>query len=357
MQLHRLVEDDPFPAIFGDPAGWRRSYGRIDARGHAVLLYDKTRDGHDIRAVIVGEGGKSVAGLGPYTLAHWTSDPALPHLHSLCARRPHIVPIRYRPGKRCTIKLARGKGLFVKALADERGEGFLRDARALWSASRQGQFGFAVARPAGWLPGMRMIVHHTVPGAPVGQALRGPLGAALAARMGAANATLAASALRPATDYGYDWQLRRTAKYAKRIGRRLPAAAPLLQRIMGRLADVSPGMFQRPIHGAPHLHQWLIAGEHLALVDFDRFGLGDPELDAATFIAEADFEDGFDGIGEAYRQGFEREVPLDGRLVEAYRLQKHVAKALRLLSAIRLDAEEQTLAVLARAARRAECLT
>ena len=94
----------------------------------------------------------------------------------------------------------------------------------------------------------------------------------------------------------------------------------------------------------------------MALVDFDRFGLGDPELDAATFLAEADFEDGFAGIGEAYVAGFADECPINPRLVEAYRLHKHVAKAERLLGAVRVDAAERALALLRQVAARAEQL-
>jgi aminoglycoside phosphotransferase (APT) family kinase protein len=227
----------------------------------------------------------------------------------------------------------------------------------LWRACKDGQLGFAVARPAGWLPGMRMLVHHAIAGAPVEQTLRGPQGVQLATRMGTANATLAASDLWPEKHYDYAWQLKRTAKYAKRIGQRLPDAEPVLRRIMAKLEDIKPSGPPRPIHGAPHLHQWLVAGDQLGLVDFDRFGLGDPELDVATFLAEADFENNFAEIGRAYHTGFAREVALNRRLLWAYRLQKHIAKALRLLSAIRLDAEDHALHVLELAAYKAERLS
>ncbi len=174
--------------------------------------------------------------------------------------------------------------------------------------------------------------------------------------MGAANATLAASDLCPERSYGYAWQLKRTAKYAKRIGNACPLPGPRCGGSWHGWAICKHGKADRPIHGAPHLHQWLIAGDQLGLVDFDRFGLGDPELDVATFLAEADFEDSFDGLGEAYRTGFENALPLDNRLVGVYRLQKHVAKALRLLGAIRLDAEDRALQVIEQAASKAERL-
>ena len=40
-----------------------------------------------------------------------------------------------------------------------------------------------------------------------------------------------------------------------------------------------------PVHGAPHQHQWLADGQRLGLIDFDRFALGDPELDLAVTLA------------------------------------------------------------------------
>jgi aminoglycoside phosphotransferase (APT) family kinase protein len=98
-------------------------------------------------------------------------------------------------------------------------------------------------------------------------------------------------------------------------------------------------------------------GEQLYLVDFDRFGLGDPELEVATFLAEWDFESGApEGVGEAYRQGFSAVVSLNDQLVEAYRLHKYVAKALRTISAIRIDAAERTRAILQDTAARARTL-
>ena len=353
-----LTANDPFPALLGDAATWRRSYGRVDGKGRAVLLYDRSGGRPDTRAVMLTNGPDATSGIGAFTIAHWADDPLLPALRDVARRWPDAVPVRYRPGKRCTLFLPRGGGLFIKALADDRGAGIAADARLLWQAAGAGALDFRVARPAGWLSGARLLVQHKLAGTGVALLLRDAGGAALAQRMGAANASLAQSSLRPARCYDYSWQVERTGKYARRIGKRLPAAIPLLARIMAALGKVTPGRAERPIHGAPHLHQWLMddAGM-LALVDFDRFGLGDPELDAATFLAEADFEDRFAGIGAAYVAGFASAYPLNHPLVEAYRLHKHVAKAERLLGAVRIDAAERALALLCRVAAQAEHLT
>jgi len=39
------------------------------------------------------------------------------------------------------------------------------------------------------------------------------------------------------------------------------------------------------------MHQWLVDGDgRLGLVDFDRYALGEPELDIATFLVELETE-------------------------------------------------------------------
>jgi aminoglycoside phosphotransferase (APT) family kinase protein len=91
----------------------------------------------------------------------------------------------------------------------------------------------------------------------------------------------------------------------------------------------------------------------LMLVDFDRFGLGDPELEVATFVAEADFESSCysSAAGEAFRAGFEAKWPLNAKLFNAYRVHKHIAKALRTATALRLDARERALEIISGAER------
>jgi aminoglycoside phosphotransferase (APT) family kinase protein len=260
------------------------------------------------------------------------------------------VPVRYRPGKRCTLR----KGsLFLKCLADARGETINRDARLLWQAYGEGRLAFGVARPGGWLPAMNMVVQHRVPGESVVDRLWTADGEPLAYRLGRANASLALAGIRPAARFTYADQMKRTAKYARRLAEHMPQAWPVIARLMDRLARVAAGPADRPIHGAPHAHQWLDGPDGAQLVDFDRFGLGDPELEVATFVGEADFERSphAAATGAAYRAGFEAVLPLDPDLLSAYRVHKHLAKALRTARAVRPDAHARAMAVLAGAGR------
>ena len=230
--IELLASADPFPALLGDAASWQRSHGRVDGKGRAVLLYERAGGAADIRAVSLGAGPGEAAGIGAFAISRWADDPQLPALGELARRWPDALPVRYRPGKRCTVFLPRGGGLFIKALADDRGAQIAADARLLWQAGRAGELAFRVARSAGWLPGMRLIVQHRLSGSGVAALLAATGGAALARQMGAANASLALSSLRPAHRYDYLWQMDRTGKYARRMAKRLPGAEPLLMRIM-----------------------------------------------------------------------------------------------------------------------------
>jgi hypothetical protein len=338
-ELVRLIlQDDPARAKLNGGDDWQRVYGRMSAQGAVLVYEDKGKPETAIAASVTEDGSVS--------MRRWSDDPALPALGQLVRSHPGASPVRYRPGKRCTL---RKDGLFLKCVADDRGCAINRDARLLWAAARQGMLGFGVARPGGWLPSFRMMAQHKVAGRPIVEALRSGDGAVLAKRLGSANATLAEASLTPSGRATYADQMKRTGKYAQRLAKYVAQSAPILDRLMSQLADVEPGKADRPIHGAPHAHQWLDGPEGLQLVDFDRFGLSDPEVDVATFMAEADFEDWPDAgaIGAAYRDGFEERRPLKAGLVKAYRVHKHIAKALRTATAIRLDAEERTLEILA----------
>ena len=343
--VQHILRDDPVRVHLAN-GDWQRVYGKLSSQG-ATLVYENAEGPATAVVASVSADERQVQ------VRPWSDDATLPALPALLARHSDAIPVRYRPGKRCTLR----KGeLFLKLVADERGCSINRDARLLWAGQQAGMFTFGVARPAGWLPSPRMILQHRVEGAPVIERLWSNEGPALALRLGQANASLAASPLTPPMRFTYADQMQRTAKYARRLAKYLPHTGALLDQMMMYFETIRPGPANRPIHGAPHAHQWLDGPDGLKLVDFDRFGLGDPELDVATFVAEADFEDAANAteVGQAYRNGFADSWPLNPSLAHTYRLHKHVAKALRTATAIRLDAEERTMAILANALRMKE---
>ncbi len=102
-----------------------------------------------------------------------------------------------------------------------------------------------------------------------------------------------------------------------------------------------------PLHGAAHLGQWLV-GERgrLGLVDFDRFALGEPEFDLATFLVElhavSDVRGSGDDLGERLLDGFRsRAGDPDPRRLALYLVHKRLARAARSAAGLRPDGEER----------------
>ena len=100
-----------------------------------------------------------------------------------------------------------------------------------------------------------------------------------------------------------------------------------------------------PVHGAPHMHQWLVDGSgRLGLVDFDRYALGEPELDVATFLVELETESpravAMAELAAATEAGF---AAAGGRLdpdrLVLWTAHKRLAKVAGTAAALRPDAE------------------
>ena len=149
-------------------------------------------------------------------------------------------------------------------------------------------------------------------------------------------------------------QLRRSARYARQFARLLPELHAPIESFITLATQAHarhPDGAARPIHGAPHPQQWLL-GTRVGLVDFDRVGSGPVELDAATFVAELDFESLDDGLRESLSATFlaayaERVGGLDAARLDLYRAHKHFAKAFKTAAAIRSDRRERSAQILA----------
>jgi aminoglycoside phosphotransferase (APT) family kinase protein len=122
----------------------------------------------------------------------------------------------------------------------------------------------------------------------------------------------------------------------------LPASR-LLERLQKTYAGC-PVSEPRPVHGALHASQWLEDGVGLALLDYDSLALGDPELDAATFLADMDVQNRervpVDRLNIAFLAGYEETGGLlDPRLLAAYRANRRLEKALRVARALRPEGD------------------
>jgi hypothetical protein len=330
---------------------WRRVFGRLQPPGSpwAVLAYE-AEPGPTVR-VLLHEPGAAPADavpagtLGLIEISPCESDPALPGLAAVLAGLTDPAVVRYRPGNRCTVRGTAGGTRFVKVMS---GTDDQVDARELWDAARSGALSFAPPEPHGWDERTRSSWYGVVPGGPIAAELLGPDGAGVSRRIGAALGRLAVAPLHPVTRCGPADQLARTGRALARAAAAAPALADRLAAAGAVLERVHDGLADRPlvpVHGAPHMHQWLVDGDgRLGLVDFDRYARGEPELDIATFLVELETEspravpmaeletavvDGFRSTGGE----------LDADRLALHTVHKRLAKVARTASGLRPDAE------------------
>ncbi|MEK7266412.1 MAG: phosphotransferase, partial [Pseudomonadota bacterium] len=260
--------------------------------------------------------------------------------------------------KRCTFSGAGddGRKVFVKSFADERAEDLWRDALSLADAADRGAFGFEIAAPVWFDPGANALALAALNGVNAAPLLRGNDGETHAISIARALATILLSGVVTRAAFDAADQLARTRKYAKRFKKCAPQLSPTIERFLHTLDgddlhnNQAPELL--PVHGAPHPQQWLIDGDRLGLVDFDRFGLGHVELDAATFVAELDFENmpatRRNNIGAAFVDEYKRHLnAFDDRVFMIFRAHKHFAKAFKTAIAIRPDRIDRAEAILA----------
>jgi phosphotransferase family enzyme len=287
---------------------------------------------------------------GRLRVTRFPSDPTLPTLERALAAHRRWTVVRYRPGRRCTIRVdEEGSVRFAKVYRDGAGERAHADGLQLWGAARRGELGFLVAKPERFDPELRVVWHGSVAGAPVGERLRGPRGEELARRLGRAAGTLERASLRPRLRRDRRTELARSRLRCFELERRVPALGEPARQLLAALdaahAACEPGE-PRPVHGALHVSQWLENGEGVALLDYDSLALGDPELDAATFLADLDVQNRerlpVDRLGAAFLSGFVATAgPLDLRLLATYRAHRRLEKALRVARALRPDGDRK----------------
>jgi len=207
-----------------------------------------------------------------------------------------------------------------------------------------------VAKPIRWDIKRQTLWQHAIEGKPLIKQLFSSDGASIASRIGQAAGGMTQSKIEPAMQFNGQDQMQRSRKYAQELAKRLPDLTDSLNDLLQSLdllhARQSTKFTPKPLHGAPHAHQWLDCGDRLGLVDFDRTCLGDPELDAATFIAEMDFEDRqtvpVDELNGTFLDAYQSVAgKLDNHLLNAYRSHKRLAKALKAARSLRINGDRK----------------
>ncbi len=363
-----LEADDPAGYLPSTSTGWRRIFARLqpEASSWAVLAYEPDQPAGDGSAWLVrmvemcdgGAGGPAavVHPAGDLVITSLADDVKLTGLRRLAdnagADGPRAVTLlRYRPQRRCTLRITdHTHDYVVKVLADDRGERFHRDAGELWRVAQDGELGFRVAEPIRWEETTRSVWQGIVPGVPIASQLLGADGESIARDMGAALGTLARSTVLPSATVTSDDQLQRTRRAVDQAIRRVPALTDDLQRILDALSSRHHALSHDrlvPVHGAPHMHQWLVDDERqLGLIDFDRFALGEIELDIATLLVELDYEgdlkQSIGTIADAVIEGFaDRGCEVDRSRLQLYCAHKRMNKVTREAWALRTDGERR----------------
>ena len=339
---------------------WRRTYGRLTP--HAVAFADlvfasetpspelcrvevfdcRPDDPRTHRDVCIAESE-----IGWMRVTRFPFDPALTGLARVA---PAATVVRYRPGRRCTLRIDRAdRTVFAKVYPNNDGARVYRELVGLRRAASDGELQMAIAEPLGWDPDTRTLFQSALAGQSASDGLRSDRGEELARRIGTAAASLACATVQAADVFDGAAQMRRSRRRAAELTRRVPRLSATVTFIIDRLEELharggtrEPG----PIHGAPHPDQWLDDGNAIGLIDFDRFSRGDPEMDAGILLGDLDaigpstvpatslaaaVLDGYRAAGVALRE----------ELVCAYRAHQQLAKALRAAHAIRPDGDRK----------------
>lgn len=350
---------------------WTRTYGRFEPDGqpYAVIVLsgrdnpaalcrvdvfdDPSRERQGCRLFDAGSAGWM-------RVSPFTTDPFLPTLDAVLAIPAEIAVVRYRPFRRCTLRVSTDTRIvFAKVYPDARGARIYDESLLLQEAVCRGDLGFRVARSDRWDPARMTLWQESLSGISLTCPLAGAAAPRLARQIGEAIGSLAVSPVRPAEIFDASAQQTRTAHYCARLTEIVPGvsqkAAALLQQLSW-LSARPPSVPLAPIHGAAHPKQWLVEGATLGLVDFDRLSWGEPELDLATFVTAIEFEEGPQRAEELLAQavrGFEAVArPMDLKRLAAYRLHKHVAKAYRAAVALHAQGDGKVMRILEETERR-----
>ena len=313
---------------------WNQTFASTRANGNKVFVFQRSTCWKDIAIVrndIMLTGARSIAipEFGAMICHSIEEDPALRSLQKIIPRYHSVNVLRYRPGKRATLAgfEKSGQAVIIKCLA----RGALPTFRQLQAVYRQrSSLSFRVSRPLALYVDDQVLIQTRLAGEPLRWSHKTE-NARQASRMAEAIISMHKSPVMIEHKFDVSDQQMRSARCAALILERLPSESALVNSLMNQLQRIQQSIAREnhplvPIHGSLHSHQWLIHGDTLALVDFDRAAMGHPELDFATFLTEWDYED--DDVGMPIKQAFMQAVThADDMVLAYYRSHKHLAKA------------------------------
>lgn len=241
--------------------------------------------------------------LDPRAMAR-TLETNLPECANGAARvtRCRVEVLRYRPGKRCTLRLEvllremrtgviSARTLFGKLYHKvAKAQAVFEEMQMLAQTAPVREGRVSVARAAAFLPELGMVAQTAEDGVPLHSLLgdaRGWSGALRAAGALASLHTIAAGSRR---ERPIAAELARFAERAAKVA----SVDTILGNRMGELAAVLPAWLEYLpawgaesvlVHGDCKPSQFLMGAERITLLDFDHAGIADPASDIGTFLA------------------------------------------------------------------------
>jgi aminoglycoside phosphotransferase (APT) family kinase protein len=225
--------------------------------------------------------------------------------------RCRVTPLRYRPGRRCTVQLdihlrenktgaITSRTLFGKVYHDvAKAKAVYGEMQMLAAATPVQEGPISLARAVAFLPDLALILQAPVEGRPLDMLFGRMKGAAEKGNQHGWNGALrAATALAALHRTGLTSQRERLiaaelARFKRRTAR-VSLADPFLGRRMEELAMALSTRFEQLldwdpevslVHGDCKPSQFLIGPNHVALLDFDHCGMADPASDVGNFLA------------------------------------------------------------------------
>jgi hypothetical protein len=235
---------------------------------------------------------------------------ALPEFQAGAVRilRCDVKPLRFRPGRRCTVRLSMWlqekesgaiyqRVLYGKIYHDLEKAGRVYQQMLSLSdciAAKDGQIAFATA--SAFLPDLAMVLQEPIEGVPLDSLIscdtkvsdaRGSAGTVAAA---SALAALHTSGLTAGKPRSISAELVRFKKRGARIGQVNPELGNEIIKLADALSDWLDTLDQWGatiglVHGDCKPAQFLIKDQQVALLDFDHCGMADPAVDVGTFLA------------------------------------------------------------------------
>lgn len=206
--------------------------------------------------------------------------------------------VRHKPGKRAIVEyeveVDRGVRrervrVLGKIQRGRFGNSGFRLLDQLWSAGLDSTSGHGVSvpEPLGTVAPFQMWLQRRVSGDPATDLLASPGGAPLAARIAEAAHRLHGAGVPTVKQHTLADELRVLATCLRRASERAPAHAREVRMLLEaceRLASGAPEPAPTGIHRDFYADQVIVDGDHLTLVDFDLYCLGDPALDIGNFL-------------------------------------------------------------------------